>query len=216
MIRRIILHGQLAEQFGDEFTLDVLTPAEAVRALCVQLKDFANVVREGTYRCIRGGFEDGVECDEALLHLRFGSLRDFHIVPVAGGAKSGGIAKIILGVVLIAASFIPGVAAFTIPVLGSNLGSMLFGVGAMMALGGISQLISPTPNNNPTTFLFNGPVNTGQSGVVCPIVFGRVRAGSVTVSAGIIAEQIGNSIYGAVQSPTGNISYVGGSGPEFF
>lgn len=215
MLRTIHLHGSLAKTFGDSFKLDVLTPAEAVRALCIQLKGFMEAIKAGEWRCIRGGLEDGLACDEDLLHLRFGSIRDFHLVPVTAGNKSG-IGKILIGVLLIAASFIPGVQAITIPLLG-HLSALMFGVGAMMALGGLSHIISPTPKQStPTTFLFNGPVNTGTAGSACPLVFGRIRAGSVTVSAGIIAEQIGSSTYGSTVSPTGNISYVGGTGPVFF
>lgn len=214
MLRNIYLHGDLADKFMSHVRLDVNTPAEVVRALCVQVPNFENTIREGSYRCIRGGIDDGIDCDEDMLLLHFGSVQDFHLVPVAAGAKSssGGIIKAILGVVLI----VVGVLTF---------GTLWLAAGSLLLLGGIAQLISPHPkattatdqnSNNPTSFNFNGPVNTASQGDVCPLVFGRVRAGSVTVSAGITSERIGNSTYGSAVTPTGNIEYVGNTGPIFF
>lgn len=198
MLRTIKLHGELGEQFSPSYNLAVETPAEAVRALCVQLPGFERALRDGEWVCIRGpDGAGGVYCDVEMLHICFGQLQEFHIIPAAIGAKSGGgIGKIILGIILVgAAIFVPGL-QFTIGFLGVQLGATSIAmIGGLMLLGGISQLISPHPKveqtDNKPGYLFNGAVNSFEEGSICPIVFGRIRAGTVVVSAGIVAERIG-------------------------
>jgi predicted phage tail protein len=74
--------------------------------------------------------------------------------------------------------------------------------GAMMALSGIAQLISPTPQmgnygqlESPaqrTSFLYNGPTNTTQQGGPIPILYGLMRVGSTLVSATVTTEDTNN------------------------
>jgi predicted phage tail protein len=40
MLRKIVLHGRLGKRFGRSFMLDVASPAEALRALVLQLRGF--------------------------------------------------------------------------------------------------------------------------------------------------------------------------------
>ena len=89
---------------------------------------------------------------------------------------------------MIAISFIPGVGAFAVTALQT--------VGMTLALGGVAQMLSPTPKP-PTfeeaqkleSFSFSGIVNTTRQGVPVPIVLGRAYAGSVVISAGLDVEQ---------------------------
>lgn len=227
MLKTIHLYGDLADRFGDEYRLDVLTPGEAIGALCVQLPGFEQAIYEGEFRCFRGEIAEGHDCDEGLLRLRLGSVKDFHVVPAAVGGKSG-LGKILIGLVLLAAVFINPAFLALAPVIGGTslaVGAVIAGVGGLMILGGVAQLISPHPKASNTTgqdqkqgFNFNGPVNTSEAGVPCPLVFGRVRAGSVVVSAGIISERIGASTTPFDNSliPIGSIPYVGGIGPYFY
>lgn len=39
-------------------------------------------------------------------------------------------------------------------------------------------------------FQFNGPVNTAEQGQPVPIIVGRMRVGSVVISAGLAAKQL--------------------------
>jgi predicted phage tail protein len=91
-------------------------------------------------------------------------------------------------------------------------------VGAALILGGTSQLLSPTISDSPGTFgatsptrqrardsftpenneiadnrasyIFNGAVNLTAQGNPVPILYGRMRVGSVVVSAGLSVEDI--------------------------
>lgn len=72
--------------------------------------------------------------------------------------------------------------------------------GASMALGGVAQMLAPTPDvssyapqerpDQRASFILQGPTNTVQEGNAVPLVYGRMRAGSILVSAGLTTEQI--------------------------
>jgi predicted phage tail protein len=83
--------------------------------------------------------------------------------------------------------------------LGLSFGQMA-SFGLTMVLGGVSQLLTVAPKVNDyssrnapdqrPSFLFNGPVNVSEQGGPVPLVYGRVRVGSIVVSSGLKAEQI--------------------------
>jgi predicted phage tail protein len=63
-------------------------------------------------------------------------------------------------------------------------------MGASMMLQGISMLLAPQPkplkslDTEPrNSFVFSGPVNSGGQGQVVPLIYGRVRVGSVVGAA---------------------------------
>jgi predicted phage tail protein len=84
---------------------------------------------------------------------------EIRIAPVILGSKNGGVFNIILGAVLIAASFIP----FLAPVA-----PYLLSTGVAMVAGGVAQLLTPMPKGlsakdkpaNTPNYSFNGPINT--------------------------------------------------------
>ncbi|MEL6959708.1 MAG: tail assembly protein [Pseudomonadota bacterium] len=188
MIRDIFLHGALGQRFERHIRLDVVSPAEAVRALSMMLPGFNDHVEARSYQVFRGCAEDGVSLTPQDLHIRFADTEtELHIVPEASGAKRGGFAKVITGALLIAASFaIPGAGAF--------LGGALPRIGASMIFGGIAQAFSPQGNTNyedreqPTSDLFTGPVNVSTPGAPVPVLFGECEVGSVVISAAIHVE----------------------------
>jgi predicted phage tail protein len=118
--------------------------------------------------------------------------QEIKIVPVFAGA--GTVGRIIAGVALIAASFIPGVGALGV--------SLLFGVGSSLALGGVAQLLSPVPilNSGQTgkdsdkdprkSYSFSGIQNSSRSGLPVPICYGEILTGSVVISTGIDIDQV--------------------------
>lgn len=202
MQRVIHLHGRLARH-GERFSLDVASPAEAVRAIGCQVKGFYADVREGAYRVIRGDLKTGLAIGEDELALGFGRTADLHIVPVPEGGKSGGLGKIILGVVMIGAAiaFAPAGAgllganlAASTGVLGLSFGNVA-AFGLSMALAGVSQMLTPVqevesytaqeaPDQRPS-HIFNGAVNNAEQGSTIPIVYGRFMAGTVVASAAL-------------------------------
>lgn len=189
MLRTVHLHGSLATRFGEKFVLDVATPAEAVRALGAQLRGFEQEIRAGEWRCVRGDFDSGLDCDEELIKLNFGHVTDFHLMPAAYGEKKKGIGKTILGIVLMITALV--IAPFAPP----DLTYAVFMAGVSLTFSGIAMMLSPMPKpptdvDQRAGFLFNGAANTSSQGGACPLVFGRIRAGSVVVSAGFSTDRM--------------------------
>ncbi len=74
----------------------------------------------------------------------------------------------------------------------SAIGSMVQGVamkyGAAMIIGGIGQLLAGTPEEEPESFTFSGPVNTVRQGLSVPLCYGQLIVGGAVISSGIISE----------------------------
>jgi predicted phage tail protein len=189
MTPTIVLHGELGERFGREYSWDVRDAAEAIRALCCQIKGFHDAFRNGSI------------LDEKSLELARGQ-KQIHIVPAAMGRKdSGGAIKIVLGVVLIAAAFITGGASLagSFELLGATIAvSDVALLGAAFAFAGIAQMLSPqpkaeAPQERPdarASFLVNTQVNTEAQGGPIPLIYGEFEVGSHVASVGIHTEDI--------------------------
>lgn len=190
----LILHGALGRQFGRRHRLAVRSPAEAVRAMCANYPAFERELitseqRGIGYRVFVG--RHAIDADE--LHTPAGAAA-IRIAPVVTGAKGGG-KSILGGIALIGLSFVPGLQGITL--FGSTtLAGVIGNIGFSMLLGGIAQMMSPTPKaqapterpeNKPSTY-FDGPVNTTAQGQPVPVGYGEMIIGSAVVSAGITAE----------------------------
>lgn len=201
MLRKIRVYGRLAKFLGQRvFEADVASAAEAVRFLVVNFPQLEKHMADQHYRVSIGKYD--LTLDE--LHDPAGQ-QEIKLVPVLVGA--GGAGRILAGIGLIALSFLlPGAGAFgTFSVFGqaATAGGILTGigtaaslVGASLILGGVSQLLTPTPkinqpgtpqdNNDPRkSYSFSGIQNTSRQGTPVPIVYGETLVGSVTISAGI-------------------------------
>lgn len=220
MMRTVHLHGRLGERFGTAHRMDVVNPAEAVRALTVLLgREFTAMVRKGEWFVVAGDVLDqGRDYGtEALCHLGLGR-DDLHIAPAVSGSKSG-FFKGLLGVALIATAFVVAPPAASLTMGGTTMSwggmgatafsafgaSITYGnlamTGAMMALSGVSSMLSSTPRlssgystrndaDDQPSFLFNGAKNTTEQGGPVPFVYGRHRVGWTLISAGTRVEQI--------------------------
>lgn len=193
-MKTIILLGELGKRYGRKHLLDVKSPAEAVRALCANFKDFAAFVsassdRNVGYRVLNK--RDDVGEDE----LHNPASQRITIAPVIAGA-GGSVGKILLGAALIAASFfVPGLAAVTL--FGTTtLATVAFSVGVSLALGGVAQMLAPQPKfegpqeEQQPSYVFNGAVNTSAQGQPVPVGYGRMIVGSAVISAGVSVEDI--------------------------
>lgn len=183
-MKEIILHGSLAH-FGERFSLDVRDPAEAVRALTTQIKGFREAVEAGNWHVIRGPLNDGESLDEDGLTVALGNQNEIHILPAIQGAGDG-VWQTIAGVALVAVGLI-------------TQQPWLVNIGVSVGLGGVAQMLAPSPTSNyddrespdqRPSFLFDGPVNTSTQGLPVPVVYGRIKTGSVVVSAGMTAEEL--------------------------
>ncbi|MDC5427084.1 tail assembly protein, partial [Acinetobacter baumannii] len=108
-----------------------------------------------------------------------------HIVPrVMGAGGNNGILQLVLGAILIAASFIPGI--------GQATQVALIGAGAGMAMGGVASMLMPKIDNtqdqnqdgNRANKGFGGAVTTVAQGNPVPILYGQREIGGFIISAG--------------------------------
>ena len=185
MLRKIKLYGKLAKFIGHRvLEADVATAAEAVRFLLANWPQLEGHMNDQHYRVSVGKYD--LEAEE--LHHPAGSA-PISFVPVTTGA--GAVARIIAGVALVALSFIPGIGALGV--------ALMQGVGASLALGGVAQLLTPTPTvpqgadsqDDPRkSYSFSGIQNTSRQGTPLPRVYGRMIVGSVVASAGIDTVQV--------------------------
>ncbi len=190
-IRVVRLYGRLGARFGRVFHLAVRSPAEAVRALCVQVEGFRRELATSHERGIRYAcFVGRRNIGEAELELPPGR-DDIRIAPVLAGAKQSGLFQTILGAAILAVAYFNPGGFLTGPMV-----TAAYGMGASMALGGVVQMLSPqqtglsvrdSPDNG-ASYNFNGPVNTSAQGNPVPHLYGEMVVGSAVISAGIYAE----------------------------
>lgn len=198
---RIHIHGPVGEKFGRVWELGVGTPGEAVYAISRLKPGFAEAIRASEWRVVYGDQHEGTALDESELGLQFGTVRELHLIPMAAGSKSGGLAKVVLGVALIAASvaFPETVGAAGTWLFGASAGADALSVGlfgGMMILAGISSMLThqtatPTGTDQRQGFGMSGQVNTMRVGVPIPLAYGRIRVGSVVTSLSYTVADIG-------------------------
>jgi predicted phage tail protein len=190
MLCKIKLYGALAKFIGQRvLEADVATAAEAVRFLLANWPELEAHMNDQHYRVSVGKYDLAAE----ELHHPAGAA-PISFVPVVSGA--GAVGRIIAGVALLAAAiFIPGFAAWA----GPTAYALIIGVGSSLVLGGVAQLLTPTPKvaqgldtqDDPRkSYSFSGIQNTSRQGVPVPIVYGETVVGSVVISAGIDTVQV--------------------------
>lgn len=210
MLKTIKLYGVLGQKFGREFKLDVANTREAMRALSVQIVGFEHFMLHAheqglrfavflksknssnkrgkkrpaiydheTKRLITG---DNIGEEQLDMNTEADTI---HIVPrVMGAGGNNGILQLVLGAILIAASFIPGI--------GQAAQVALIGAGAGMAMGGIASMLMPKIDNtqdqnqdgNRANKGFGGAVTTVAQGNPVPILYGQREIGGFIISAG--------------------------------
>nr|BAR30136.1 phage tail assembly protein [uncultured Mediterranean phage uvMED] len=212
MLRKIKLHGELAKFVGhDEFEAVAHTSAEAIRFLVCNFPKVEGYMSEKYYKVL---IKDS-PVDKDSLHDPIGN-SEINIVPVISGAGGNSFNQILLGGVLIGASFLfPGAGLFgTVSfggqiAAGTTLGTYAAGgalltkigtglsiIGAGLVLNGVSEMLFPLPvpeeqEDDPRiSFAFNGLTNTTRAGTSHPIVYGEIVTGSVVISAGIDTNQV--------------------------
>jgi len=193
----IRLYGELKEKFGGSLSLEVHSPAEAIRALCSVLPGFREFVTTSEDRNI--GYQVLVD-DTARgwdeLHSPMGP-DILKIVPVVYGAKSK-VEKIIVGAVMVYVGYQMG--GMDVIPKGAEMstmqmaGKMVINFGVSMIFSGIAEMLAPDPKPEveaPENYHFDGPVNTERQGVPVPIAYGLVRVGGAVINAQVVAEDKG-------------------------
>jgi predicted phage tail protein len=201
MLVEVKLLGSLGQRFGRKYKLDIDTPAEAFRALAAQLDGFLDYL----YEAAKAGVGWQVVDDDPLgmmvdgLDLRVKTNR----LILAPRVEIGdGVGRIIGGLSLIAFSFlVPG---------GFVLSAATFGaIGAKLVLDGLSQLLTPTPDNRKADSETLGQAAArGYQGLAVPILYGKVYINDlIPISATVYSEDIPLGTDGE-----GGVNWGGGSG----
>ena len=201
-LRTIKLSGFLGKKFGRVHRLAVDSPAEAIRALSVNINGFREFLENShkngvAYRFLVGN--EALERSELKesLHMTHSMSTTFELVPVINGAKSS-LGQILFGAALMAFAWwaMPAMGFAAVGTVGA-MSTSVFGIGMSLALGGVAQLLAPKVKaeskeavENKPSYIFNGAVNTVAQGNPVPILYGRIRVGSQVVSAGITSNDI--------------------------
>ena len=209
MLRKLKVYGALRKFLNWEtgtFLADISNVAEVGRCLVANWPDIEQHMQDQHYKIFVGNYNIG----EEELNLPIGQTEEIRIVPVAVGAK--GIFKSSIGKILIGAAII-GVTVATggfggAMVFGSagagatgaalSWGAVSTGIGISLALGGVSQMLTPTPEiptfdsalDPQSNYSFSGVQNVSRSGVPVNLIFGEIFSGSNIVSAGINTVQV--------------------------
>ena len=228
-MREIKLYGALAKFVGQRrFLAEVNSAAEGIRMLLANFPGLERHMADQHYKVIVDNYESELE------QIHFPASQTVKIVPVLGGA-GGGTGKILAGVALVAfaiatagagsgflglglgATGAVGTSGSLVAgsfVLGAGASVAIGSIGAALILGGVSQLLSPTPqigsfgpasvgnarSRNTSTqateldpqesYSFSGIQNTSRQGTPVPVVYGETIVGSVVISAGIDVDTI--------------------------
>ena len=203
MLRKIKLHGELAEFLGqDEFEAVVRTTAEAVKFLITNFPKLEAYMSNRYYQVIVGDNE----LDKDQIHDPVGK-SEIHFVPVISGAGGSSFQRILIGGALIGASFLfPGAGIFgkagaeltggVVTGFAAKVGTAISTVGGAMVLSGVSEILFPLPTpeeqeDDPRiSFNFSGVQNTSRAGTAHPIVYGEIVCGSVVISASVDTNQV--------------------------
>jgi len=223
MEREVKVYGPLAKFVGQRrFLAEISSAGEAIRMLLANFPGLERHMADQHYKVIVDGYDSDLE------QLHHPASQTIKIVPVLGGA-GGGTGKILAGVALVAAAILlaPAGAAvlgiagagggaataagFTLGIAAANVAAS---VGVALILGGVSQLLTPTPqigsfgpasvgnarSRNTSTqateldpqesYSFSGIQNTSRQGTPVPVVYGETIVGSVVISAGIDVDTI--------------------------
>ena len=217
------VYGELRKRLGQcRFEFDVATPAQAVKALCVNFpgldKWLVDSEQDGIGYRVKIGKEKVTPTSTDLLAMPWSEREVFSITPVVAGA-GGNTFNFLFGGLLIGASFFfPGAGLFgTTSFFGAaagtgiatSIGVGLSAIGAGMVIGGVADIISPMapPGLEASkeaarlqNMSFSGVVNTARQGLPVPIAYGRVFVGSAVISSGFDVDHTPNTTTG-----TGNL-----------
>jgi predicted phage tail protein len=202
---KVKLLGELGRKFGRSYEFMALSPKEVLSALSNQLDGFRDYLRgaheNGVFFKLVTADPEGIDYNECMMPCD-----TLVIAPVITGAGGSGmsIGKILLGAVLIGLAFIPGIGTVAAGgglaakglVVGSmtSIGTALFGIGGSLLIGGIAELLTPTPKQPKETeqsFLFDRAADLTSQGLPIPLLYGRFLAASpLVISSAISTEAV--------------------------
>tara|TARA_R100001509_G_scaffold96898_1_gene56361 strand:- start:1055 stop:1696 length:642 start_codon:yes stop_codon:yes gene_type:complete len=205
------VYGALRKRLGQcRFEFDVTTPAQAIKALCVNFpgleKWLIDSEKDGVGYRVAVSKEKVTEENVAPLLLPFSDREVFSITPVIAGAGRG-VGTILLGAALIGVAIASAGAGFALGAKGigfiatgavpSAFAAAAGNLGIGLLLTGVAQVLSPQPSLDSTideavqleSFSISNVVNTSRQGLPVPIAYGRVFVGSAVISSNLDVSQ---------------------------
>jgi predicted phage tail protein len=195
----IRLLGEAGRLYGRRFQLAVKTPAEAVRALCLQIPGLRQYLLESgekgiAWRVVTDHAE-GLDEDQMLWPMS----KRLVLAPLPAGR--GGVGKIIAGVALIALAVLLLPGAPLALGLGFSIGGQVVTVAATIGLGlvflGVSELLTPTPKM-PNVKGIGGASSSGRDRDEQLNSFAFDKSNANTVQGEVVPVLYGERIIGAL------------------
>jgi predicted phage tail protein len=204
MLMQVKLLGDLGQKFGRHYEFVADSPREVISALSNQLAGFKQYLCEAHERNVAFKLVDddpeGMAYENTVMHCK-----RLIIAPMVMGGGSAG--KILLGVGLIALSFVSfGAGAFAgvgglaatstaaaVPAFTAAGSMVLFKLGATLLFTGIAELLTPTPKDGgrEESFLFDQAAETSVQGTPVPLMYGRYLATSpALISSSVTTYQV--------------------------
>ena len=180
MRRKVFLHGTLKSIHDGPIEVVADTVAQVIKIVSLQLPGFQPNAITGYRRIQVAG------CDTLDELMADWPHEEIHIFPQFNGAKSGGLMEVLIGVALVAASFLTAGTALAF------LGPMLLSAGFSLVLGGILQFLQAPQRASSTakSHYLGSPSNTTEIGTVIPILYGRRKIGGQYLSVNLSATRV--------------------------
>lgn len=202
-LKKVYLHGSLAEFSAEPIELAVTSFADAYRALKARFGvKFQQAIKAGEFHLVKGQFKTTKKGEISLKNKAITQEQvnwkvkedELHFVPkMAGSGKYG---RLVVGALLVVVGVVVDIYSYG---TAHSLAEAFYVAGFSMMVGGVVDLLTPVPKiknytdqqgQTATSFLFNGAFNVTTQGGPVPLVYGHIRAGSTVISAGSTIEQV--------------------------
>lgn len=177
----------------------VSKPAEAIKAMMIQVEGFEKAFRAADKKGIRFAIKTEKRQLNDLDQLHMGKPKVIKIIPKYSGSKNSGATFLVAAVLIAATVFTGGAAGYGAAgwfAAGSTSAAVATSIAVSLAIGGITQMLTPQADglstssdaDNTASYAFGGPVNTTAQGQPVPVFYGYREVGGAVVSASILAE----------------------------
>ena len=197
---KVKLLGEMGRRFGREYEFMARSAKDVFSALTHQVKGFSEYMYTAHENNM--GFKVISDDPEGMGYEGMMMSCDRLIIAPVIAGSGGGAGRILLGAALIGMMFIPGIGAFSTVAAGkgilggtmafTTMGSLMFGLGASLILGGISQLLAPEveapdgDSDKKESFMFDRAAELTTQGYPMPLVYGRFLCQSPLVISSAI------------------------------
>ena len=216
MMRTVYLEGELANKFGEKFTIEANSAQDVFKCLNVNFPTFKQYLVDSHEKGV--GFtcqlaDRFLESADDLL-LKYGK-GDMIVTPVPAGSKSAVgkiIAAIAIAIVVITNPAILGTTFSTGSIAAGTFAletaGMFLALGAVsLAMAGLSQMMAPDPSVDSgaqeESYVYQGTNQNGRIGDPIPVVYGQMRVPGLPIGNNIANS--GKRVTGADGSNTDSL-----------